>query len=190
MNKSLARVILATLLTTSAAVAQVTNDPFPQPIATTEGVITIRFAEFTTIPDFGGAAPRLMTMLNEPGTRRIFVSDMKGKLYSVSYDGKTVTQYLDLTAGDWKVGVQAMGNERGLQSFAFHPQFNQRGTGGFGKFYTVVDTTNTTIAADFKPSGGNHTHDTVLLEWAAKDPAAAAYDGGAPRELLRYEQPF
>ena len=56
MNKSLARVTLATLLTTSAAVAQVTNDPFPQPIATTEGVITIRFAEFTTIPDFGGAA--------------------------------------------------------------------------------------------------------------------------------------
>lgn len=190
MSKYLARAVLAALLTTGAAVAQVTNDPFPQPITVTEGVITVGFAEFATIPDFGGAAPRLMTMLNEPGTQRLFVSDMNGNLYSVSYDGKTVAQYLDLTAADWKVAVQAMGNERGLQSFAFHPQFNQRGTGGFGKFFTVVDTANTTVPADFKPSGGNHTHDTVLLEWTAKDPAAAAYDGGAPRELLRYEQPF
>jgi hypothetical protein len=184
------RLMMAALLAACTTFAQVTTDPFPQPIAATEGVITVRFAEFATIPDFGGAAPRLMTMLNEPGTRRLFVSDMNGKLYSVSYDGKTVAPYLDLTAADWKVGVQAMGSERGLQSFAFHPQFSQRGAGGFGKFYTVLDTTNTTVPADFKPSGGNHTHDTVLLEWTAKDPAAAAYDGGAPRELLRYEQPF
>jgi glucose/arabinose dehydrogenase len=30
----------------------------------------------------------------------------------------------------------------------------------------------------------------VLLEWTAKNPAAATYDGGAPRELMRFEQPF
>jgi len=92
---------------------------------------------------------------------------------------------------DWKVSVQSQGNERGLQSFAFHPQFNQRGAAGFGKFYTVTDTSNTTVAADFKPSGGgNHTHDLILLEWTAKNPAAVTYDGGAPRELLRVEEPF
>jgi Glucose / Sorbosone dehydrogenase len=190
MAKYAIRVILLSLLTASTSVAQVTNDPFPQPIAASEGVITVKFAELATIPDFNGAAPRLMTMLTEPGTRRLFVSDMNGKLYGVSYDGKTVTPYLDLTAAEWKVGVQAQGNERGLQSFAFHPQFSQRGTGGFGKFYTLVDSSNTSVAADFKPSGGNHTHDTVLFEWTAKDPAASAYDGGAPRELIRYEQPF
>ncbi|HVQ63998.1 MAG TPA: PQQ-dependent sugar dehydrogenase, partial [Terriglobia bacterium] len=76
------------------------------------------------------------------------------------------------------------------QSFAFHPQFNQRGARGFGKFYTVIDSSNTTVPADFKPSGGNHSHDSLLLEWTAKDPAAAAYDGVAPRELIRLEQPF
>ena len=32
---------------------------------------------------------------------------------------------------------------------------------------------------DFKPGGGTNTHDTVLLEWTAKNPAAATYDGGA-----------
>ena len=61
---------------------------------------------------------------------------------------------------------------------------------GYGKFYTYTDTANTTPAPDFKPGGGRHTHDTVLLEWTAKNPAAATYDGGAPRELMRFEQPF
>ena len=78
-----------------------------------------------------------MTMLHEPGTQRFFASDMNGKLYAISSDGKTVTPFLDLTSADWKVGVQAQGSERGFQSFAFHPQFNQRGARGFGKFYTV-----------------------------------------------------
>src|SRR5262245_34489561 len=180
----------ALLLTSSAALAQVTSDPFPTPIPTTDRVITVKFSEFATIPDFNGAAPRIMTMLYEPGTRRYFASDMNGKLYAISSDGKTVTPYLDLTAADWKVAGQAQGNERGFQSFAFHPQFNQRGARGFGKFYTVVDTSNTSVPADFKPSGGNHTHDTILLEWTAKDPGGAAYDGSGPRELIRFEQPF
>jgi Glucose / Sorbosone dehydrogenase len=184
------RVIATVLLVSTTAFAQVTNDPFPTPIPPTDRVISVKFTEFATIPDFNGAAPRIMTMQHEPGTQRFFASDMNGKLYAISPDGKTVTLYLDLTAADWKVNVQAQGNERGFQSFAFHPQFNQRGARGFGKFYTVVDSTNTTVPADFKPSGGNHTHDTLLLEWTAKDPAAAAYDGGAPRELLRFEQPF
>ena len=40
------------------------------------------------------------------------------------------------------------------------------------------------------PRGGMDTHDTVLLEWTAKNPAAATYDGGPPRELFRFRQPF
>jgi len=178
------------LLTAAGAVAQVTNDPFPTPIAASDRVIAVKFTEFATIPDFNGAAPRIMTMVYERGSQRYFASDMNGKLYKISADGKTVTLYTDLTAADWKIGVQAQGSERGLQSFAFHPEFSQRGARGFGKFYTLLDTTNTTVPADFKPSGGNHTHDTVLLEWAAKDPAAASYDGVAPREVIRWEQPY
>jgi glucose/arabinose dehydrogenase len=71
-----------------------------------------------------------------------------------------------------------------------HPQFGQAGTPGYGKFYTWTDSTNTAPKPDFQPGGGNNTHHTVLLEWTAKNPAAAAYDGGPPRELLRVEQPF
>src|SRR4026207_725523 len=125
MTKVAIRLIVVMLVAACTTQAQVSTDPFPTPIPATDRVITVKFAEFATIPDFNGAAPRIMTMLNEPGTRRLFASDMNGKLYSISYDGKTVTPYLDLTAADWKVGVQAQGSERGLQSFAFHPQFSQ-----------------------------------------------------------------
>ena len=72
----------------------------------------------------------MMLLVDEPGTRRLFVNDMRGPLYSVSYDGKTVTPYLDINAPKWGVGVQSQGRERGFQSFAFHPQFSQRGHAG------------------------------------------------------------
>jgi hypothetical protein len=181
---------LVALLMASPAVAQTTNDPFSEPIAAVDGVIRVSFVEFASIPDMGGEAARMMLMSHEPGTRRLFVNDMRGPLYSVSLDGRTVRQYLDVSAAAWKVGVQSMGNERGFQSFAFHPQFAQAGTRGFGKFYTFTDTTNTTPTPDFRPGGGTRTHDTVLLEWTAKNPAADVYDGGPPRELIRFEQPF
>jgi len=115
---------------------------------------------------------------------------MRGMIYSVSYNGQSVTLYLDLREAKWNVNPQSQGSERGFQSFAFHPQFNRRGAPGYGKFYTYTDTANTTVTADFKPAGGSHTHDTVMLEWTAKNPAAATYDGDGPRELFRLEQPF
>jgi hypothetical protein len=168
-----------------------TNDPFPTPIQATDGVIKVRFTEFASLPDVDGEAARTMHMVDEPGTKRLFVSDMRGILYSVSYDGHTVVPYLDLRDATWNVSPQAQGSERGFQSFAFHPQFGRRGTPGFGKFYTYTDTSNTTRAADFSPAeGGKRTHDTVLLEWTAKTPGAATYDGEGPRELMRFAQPF
>ncbi len=132
----------------------------------------------------------MMMMADEPATRRLFVATMRGPVFSVSYDGKIVTPYLDVNDPKWSVPVQSNGTERGLQSFAFHPQFNQRGATGYGKFYTYTDTSNMTPKPDFVPLGTGRTHDTVLLEWTAKDPAAATYDGGAaaravPRRSIR-----
>jgi len=178
------------LLVASSALAQTTTDPFPTPIPTSDGVITVSFREFATLPDINGDAARMMLLVDEPGTRRLFVNDMRGPLYGMAADGKLVTLYLDVNDPKWSVGVQSSGSERGFQSFAFHPQFNQRGARGYGKFYTYTDTTNTTPTPDFAPGGGNNTHDTVLLEWTAKNAASATYDGGPPRELLRFEQPF
>jgi hypothetical protein len=166
------------------------NDPFPTPIAVTEGVIRVNVREFASLPDIDGVAARMMNLVDEPLTRRVFVNDMRGPLYSVSDDGKTVELYLDINHPSWGVGVQSGGRERGFQSFTMHPQFGQAGTPGFGKFYTYTDTPNQTPAANFTTANPKTTHDTVLLEWTAKTATARTYDGGPPRELMRFRQPF
>jgi hypothetical protein len=185
----IASVLAMPFLAVAGALVQ-TTDPFPAPIASREGVVVVDVVEFASIPDLDGVAARMMLLVNEPGTRRLFVNDMRGPIYSVSYDGKAVRPYLDINASRWGVGVQSMGRERGMQSFAFHPQFGQSGTPGFGKFYTWTDVVDTSPAPDFTSGNKESTHATVLLEWTAKTPGAAEYDGGPPREMMRLQQPF
>lgn len=177
-------------LAAAPACAQTTDDPFTEPIPADEDLIRVEFVELASIPDYEGDAARTMILVDEPGTERMFVNDMRGPIYSVSYDGATVRQYLDIDDPRWDVQVEATGRERGMQSFAFHPQFAEPGTPGHGKLYTWTDTRNTSPEADFVPGGGQESHHTVLLEWTAEDPTAETYDGGAPRELMRFEQPF
>lgn len=181
---------MTTMLFVSAVQGQYTKNPFPEPIPATDGVILVHFREFASIPFIGEEAPRLMLLVDEPGTHRLFVHSMTGPIYSISYDGRTVMPYLDVDAPKWGVHIQCSSHDRGFQSFAFHPQFNQAGAPGYGKFYTYTDTANITAKADFVPNGPGHTHDTVLLEWTAKNPEAATYDGGVPREVFRTAKPF
>lgn len=166
------------------------NDPFQEPIEPTAGVIRVNAREFASLPDIDGVAARMMNLVDEPATRRLFVNDMRGPIYSVTYDGRQVALYLDINAPAWGVAVQSGGRERGFQSFTFHPQFGQPGTPGFGKFYTYTDTSNQGASPDFTTRHTATTHDTVLLEWTAKTPGAPAYDGGPPRELMRFRQPY
>src|SRR5688572_31507282 len=90
----------------SSALAQTTGDPFSTPIAAVDGVIRVNLAEFAAIPDVDGQPPRMMLLVDEPGTRRLFVNDMRGLLYSVSYDGKSVVKFLDIGDARWGVPVQ------------------------------------------------------------------------------------
>ena len=167
-----------------------TNNPFPQPIVSTEGVITVTLREFAALPEINGVAARAMTLVEEPATRRLFVSDMHGLLYVLDADGKTVSQYLDLRDPKWGFAVQSQGRERGLQSFTLHPQFSQRGAPGFGRFYTYTDIMTLASEPDFTTPNAMSTHETVLHEWKARTAGAATYDGEAPRELFRLRQPF
>jgi hypothetical protein len=153
-------------------------------------VIRVDYREFASLPDIDGVAARMMLLVQEPGARNLFVNDMRGPLYRISADGRAVTQYVNIDDPQWNMDVQSQGRERGFQSFALHPQFNQPGAPGFGKFYTWADVSDTMPTPDFTPRGEGNSHDTVLLEWTAKTPGAATYDGGKPRELLRLQQPF
>jgi hypothetical protein len=190
MLRTIPLAIVAALGCVSASAERLSADPFA-PIEGSQGVIGVSFVEFAAIPDAeGGEAARMMHMIDEPGTKRLFVTTMRGMLYSLSYDGKNVAPYLDINAANWGVGVQFSGSERGVQSFAFHPDFGRKGAPGYGKFYTYVDTTNVTAKADFTTPGERRPHDTVLLEWTAKDPSAKTYEGAAPKEVFRAAQPY
>lgn len=187
--------MLATLAAALAAAtplaAQVTSDPFPQPIADRWAPLVVDYTEFARVPGVGGEPPLMTNLTAEPATRRIFVNDMNGPIHSISYDGRTVLEYVDTDDPRWGHRVQTQGQERGLQSFAFHPEFGQEGAPGYGKFYTWVDIVDTAPTPDFRPGpDGRDSHDTVLLEWTARDATSATYDGGEPRELMRLEQPY
>ena len=190
MSQHIEHAIVAALLVASPSFAQTTDNPFPDPIEAAADVITVAFEEFATIPDIAEQAPRMMILVDEPGTGQLFVNDMRGQIYSVSYDGEQVTLYININANDWDIHVKSDGRERGMQSFAFHPQFGQTSTPGYGRFYTWTDTANMEPTPDFVAGGEGNTHDTVLLEWTARTPGGQTYDGGPPRELIRLEQPF
>ena len=181
------RAMAVALLAVSPALAQ-SIDPFPSPIPAAEGVVRVSFVEFASIPDMNGEAARMMRLVDEPGTRRLFVNDMRGPIYSVSYDGKSVALYIDINAPQWKVGVQSMGRERGMQSFAFHPQFAQAGAPGFGKFYTWTDVVDTSPTPDFGPDASTSTR--RFSSNGRRRIPRAAFDGGPPREMMRLQQPF
>jgi hypothetical protein len=183
------RLAVAAVLTATPALSQVPNDPFPDPIAATEGVIVVGYSEFAVLPDVGARTARPMRLVDEPASGRLFVNDMQGPVYTISYDGE-VELYLDINDPGWGVPVEFSGRERGVQSFALHPQFGAPGTAGYGKLYAWMDTTDKAPEPDFVSGGGQDSHDTVLAEFTARDARAAAYDGGSPRVLLRVEQPF
>ena len=169
------------------------DNPFHKSIEPADGAVTVGIVGFASLPIVDGYPAQMMKMADVPGAGRLFVNDMGGVLYSVSYDGGTVTPWLDLGDPRWALSPiprSAMyARTRGFQSFAFHPQFVEPDAPGFGRLYTFADTADTKPRADFVSGSGKHTHDTVLLEWKAQDPRAAFYDGGPPRELMRIEQP-
>lgn len=188
----LGAVILTGLLAAAAPAfaQQTTDDPLPTPIEREAGLVVVDVVEFARIPDHPNGPARMMLLVDEPGTERMFVNDMRGPIWWVSYDGSRVVKYVDIDEPRWGVGVEAGGRERGFQSFAFHPEFGVPGAPGAGKFYTWSDVRDTDTPADFRPGGGGNTHHTVLHEWRAADPTAETYHGDPPRELIRLEQPF
>ena len=95
MTMRVTSLMATALVTASPLFAQTSNDPFPSPIPASNGVIRVDFVEFASIPDIDGAPARMMRLVDEPGTGRIFVNDMRGPLYAVSYDGRTVTEPRD-----------------------------------------------------------------------------------------------
>ena len=114
----------------------------------------------------------MMVLIDEPGTGRLFVGDMRGPLYTVTYDGRTVTQYLDVNAERWGVRVRSPRRGLGVQSFAFHFVAAAR-------WLKARPDCNARIAATGFCFGGSMSNTLAVLLGADLAAAAPFYGGGA-----------
>ena len=184
-NAHLAAAVAACLAVVPAALAQTpgqrTGDPFASPIA--RGA-TVGVGDVVTLPNSGGAKARMNSAAVAPDGR-FFVLDQRGPVYNVS--AGAASQYLNLNA--LGLGLLNDNGERGSSQIAFHPQFDQPGTPGFGRLYASFSTSNTAPAPDFT-TGQGRDHDEVVYELRTNNPAAAAFQSDfTPRQVLRLAQP-
>ena len=152
--------------------------------------ITVGIEEFA---DLGINGARMNLMTTDP-SGRLFVNDQNGGLFFINRETREPTEYLNLSDDASYPSLDLISSgEPGFQSFAFHPDFAIAGTGGFGKFYTIHSSRNTSPTPDFDP-GGNTLFHSVLLEWNTSDPTAESFIAADPanpfREVLRFDQPF
>ncbi len=72
--------VVVGVLIAACTSAQTTNDPFATPITEGHPAIEVGLVEFATIPNSDGETARMMLLVDEPGTGRLFVNDMRGPL--------------------------------------------------------------------------------------------------------------
>ncbi len=151
--------------------------------------ITVGIEDFADL----GTNARMSVMTTDPNGR-LFVNDQRGGLFHVDRSSRASTQYLDISDDGAYPSLDLFsGGEPGFQSFAFHPDFASTGSAGFGKFYTMHSSNNTSPTPDFDPGGSNVFH-SVLLEWNTSDVNSTTFvaaDSASPfREVARFQQPF
>jgi hypothetical protein len=184
-------IFLKIFLINEISSAQITN-PIPKPVEKSE--FAVRLQEIVQIPNSGtdqekAARLNLLTHAGD-GSGKLFVNDMRGKLYVIA-DG-TASVYMNLKqliCADFTYeSVQ-----QGFAYFAFHPEFARNGI-----FYTVTSELKTSGIPDFpvtKPIIDSNkqiiqsSHHDVIREWKATDPSSNTFVGTS-REILRIEEPY
>lgn len=184
-------IVLIIFIVTEISSAQVIT-PIPKPVKKSEFAVGLE--EIVQIPNSGtdqekAARLNLLTHAKD-GSGRLFVNDMRGKLYVVA-DG-TASVYMNLKqliCADFTYeSVQ-----QGFAYFAFHPEFARNGI-----FYTVTSELKTSGIPDFpvtKPIIDSNkqiiesSHHDVIREWKTIDPTSNTFVGTS-REILRIEEPY
>jgi glucose/arabinose dehydrogenase len=184
-TKVLRGTFLGTVLTAAMASAQtpgtVANNPFPNGIA--QGAL-VGIADVATVPNSNNARARLNSASVSPDGR-FFVMDQRGPIYSIS--AGVSTPYLNLATSG--LGLLNDNQERGASTVAFHPQFTQVGTAGYGKLYVALSTNNSGTTPDSQVAG-QRTHDEVVYEFTTSTPLSNTFTpSGSPREVMRIARP-
>ena len=184
-------IFLVILVFTKIAPAQIV-EPIPEPIRKSE--LSVGLSEVVQIPNSGtdlekAARLNLLTHAGD-GSGRLFVNDMRGKLYVIVDGAATVYMNLkQLICADFTYeSIQ-----QGFAYFTFHPEFARNGI-----FYTVTSEIKDSGTPDFPvtktifDSNKNiieSSHHDVIREWKATEPSSNTF-AGTSREILRIEEPY
>ncbi len=184
-------IFLVILVCTKITPAQIVA-PIPEPIEKSE--FSVGLDEIVQIPNSGtdiqkAARLNLLTHAGD-GSGRLFVNDMRGKLYVIINNTATVYMNLkQLICADFTYeSVQ-----QGFAYFTFHPEFADNGI-----FYTVTSEIKDSGTPDFPvtktilDSDQNiieSSHHDVIREWKATEPSSNTF-AGTSREILRIEEPY
>ncbi len=170
----------------AASQSTIMGSPLENPVPDTviDSGITLELQEWTSFPATSPDLPqaRINMLRSSPGAKpRIFVNDLRGKLYVL--DERTPQLFLDLPSyiPDF---IHTPGLGTGFGSFVFHPDFAENGL-----FYTTHTEKADAASSDFPY------HDSipvtlqwVLSEWSCQEPGGDQFDG-TRRELLRINMP-
>ncbi len=154
-------------------------NPIPDKIPDSD--LTLVIEEFLTVPPSSETAPKArinkLSAVKTPNGERLFIADLRGKLYEV-IDTTTHT-FLDLKV-EISNFIDNPGWGTGLGSFDFHPEFDTNGL-----LYTTHTEPSRTSIADFE------IHDSIptMLQWVLTewqmDEASSLKFSGQKREILR-----
>ena len=196
LARSLATTALLVVAAALPAQAQVqaVNDPIPDPIR--KGDLVVEANRFVRAPQTDESALdaitnpayariQYLTPIGD-GSGRLVLNDLRGLLYITDESGMEPVTYLDIRTLDVGFDDSMFPNETGLVGIAFHPQFADAGTPGFGKFYTAYSATSDSGRADYLDDDAE-SHESVIREWTADDPAANVFSGTS-REVFRIGQ--
>lgn len=155
------------------------SDPITDPIVMTDIVVELK--EFAQIPASGEENPRtrITKLTNQPKSNKLFVVDLRGKLYYLN--GNKPEVYLDM-ASEKPAFIHTPGLATGFGSYAFHPEFARNGL-----LYTTHTEPAGTAKTDFGYADSiKVAMQWVLSEWKTKTPGAIPFVGES-RELMRID---
>jgi hypothetical protein len=165
----------------------------------------LKLQPYVTLP---GGFSNIIGMTWRPGDTRMYVTTEQGTIFAINDDGNgnttPVTWFNASSALQTGTGrsMNFGGGQQGLQSVAFHPDFDNESSPGYGKLYTTMLENrpanpnspahfylgNSTYGGPFGPIGNPINADGVLAEWTYNFNTQQV-DANSYREVFRTNMP-
>lgn len=172
-------------------VPSMAQDPIAESIVPSG--LTIELVDVAQLPnsktggESGGIANTNLLMSDGWSADRVYVNDMRGKIYIIEADTLQPEPFLDVTTNA-DVRLRTNNIWQGFTTFAFHPDFARVGAAGFGKLYTATDERAVGVP-DMPSSREPVAQHSVLAEWTLDSSNPNRVDPESRRELLRLAWP-